>query len=158
MVGHSVRSPVSVFSLRDFSSLCTMASRKLFWKLSLKQNIHFTDKKKGIICFYYLMWHKYFFIWKEFVANILISRHCFAFIFMEFKQLNIWKEFVANTLKIIFPFSLDFWYLWQWEGWFQKILKRSFSMGCGHLYKSCSLLVNGDWTKDPMAAMHALYH
>lgn len=54
MVGHSVRSPVSVFSLRNFSSLCTMASRKLFWKMSLKQNIHFTDKKKGTIYFYYL--------------------------------------------------------------------------------------------------------
>lgn len=44
---------------------------------------------------------------------------------MEFKQLNIWKEFVANilTLKITFPFSLDFWYLWQWEGWFRKYWK-----------------------------------
>lgn len=43
-----------VFPLRHFSSLCTMASRKLLWKRSLKQNIHFTDKKKGIVCFYYL--------------------------------------------------------------------------------------------------------
>lgn len=54
MVRRSLRSPVSVFPLRHFSSLCTMASRKLLWKRSLKQNIHFTDKKKGIVCFYYL--------------------------------------------------------------------------------------------------------